>query len=75
MIEITFYKMSFRDTGVTVWDSGNLIADEYVRSCSYNWEKRRDAKEYFHCSDHIHTSNVALILMNHLLLNKMCLSY
>jgi hypothetical protein len=66
---------SNRNSGVTVWDSGNWIAGEYVRSCTYTWEKRRDAQQYFYCSDHIHTSNVALIQMNHLLINKLCVNY
>ena len=45
----------------------------------YQWIKLiscRDAKYYFHYSDHVHKSNVvALILMNHLLLKKLGFNY
>ena len=64
-------KMS-RDSGVAVWDSGNWIGEEHKRACETSWYKRKDKFEYFHCSDPVHTSNIALTQINNVLINIMC---
>jgi len=66
---------------INYWDSGNPLAEEYVRSCHHlkrheihpgkKWIDK-NSRSYYNCIDFIHTGYVALSLTIQILLNKMC---
>ncbi|XP_045031739.1 uncharacterized protein LOC116928160 isoform X2 [Daphnia magna] len=66
----------FRGSGITVWDSGDAIAEEAVRACKlhHRYERVKDfmSVAYINCKDYIHAGYVALQQMTQLLYNDVC---
>ncbi|KAI9562648.1 hypothetical protein GHT06_010102 [Daphnia sinensis] len=65
-----------RGSGITVWDSGDVIAEEAVRACKlhHRYERVKDymSVAYINCKDYIHAGYVALQQMTQLLYNDVC---
>ena len=63
-----------RNRGITIWNSGNFLVEEYIRSCSLldRGEIAYFGDAYFSCLDYLHTGYVALSLAIQLLLNEIC---
>ncbi|EFX67818.1 hypothetical protein DAPPUDRAFT_330622 [Daphnia pulex] len=74
-------------SGIRIWDSGNPLAEEYIRSCVIFPERdeRRTfylesdkpfnpitSKPYVNCLDFIHTGSVALAQATQILYNDIC---
>ncbi|EFX71106.1 hypothetical protein DAPPUDRAFT_112080 [Daphnia pulex] len=63
-----------RNRGITIWNSGNFLVEEYIRSCSLldRGEIMYFGDAYFSCLDYLHTGYVALSLALQLLVNELC---
>ncbi|XP_046450830.1 uncharacterized protein LOC124198829 [Daphnia pulex] len=63
-----------RNRGITIWNSGNFLVEEYIRSCSLldRGEIMYFGDAYFSCLDYLHTGYVALSLALQLLASELC---
>jgi hypothetical protein len=74
-------------SGIHIWDSGNPLAEEYIRSCAifpqrdghHSFDLEIDdpfnpivSKPYVNCLDFIHTGSVALAQATQILYNGIC---
>ncbi|KZS16893.1 Uncharacterized protein APZ42_017539 [Daphnia magna] len=63
-----------RDSGIILWNTGDLIVEGYIRSCFVL--PRNDleftGKAYFSCPDLVHPGFVAQAYATHLFLNEAC---
>lgn len=70
--EISFSLL--RDSGIILWNTGDLIVEGYIRSCFVL--PRNDleftGKAYFSCPDLVHPGFVAQAYATHLFLNEAC---
>ncbi len=62
-----------------IWDSGDPIAEECIRSCSINrrqvsgnWSAKNILNPYLFCLDHAHLGYAATRQNTQLLLNELC---
>jgi len=71
-----YYGLSnYRDSGVEIWDSGDPIAEEYIRSCSLHSREisaSQILQPYSSCLDYAHLGYVATRQNTQLLLNELC---
>jgi hypothetical protein len=70
-----------RNSGVIIWDSGNPLAEEYIRAChlmqreDYHRGSRTRMDDYYNCFAYIHTGYVALLHTTQTILNDICNGY
>ncbi|XP_059351292.1 N-acetylneuraminate 9-O-acetyltransferase-like [Daphnia carinata] len=63
-----------RKIGVTIWNSGNIFVEEYIRSCFLlqRDEYNISVDGFFSCLDYIHPGTAALYSAMQLILNEIC---
>lgn len=69
---------------MVIWDRGNRLAEEYVRSCNQlrryeihpgrQWIDK-NSRAYYNCIDFIHTGYVALSQTIQIILNEICMKH
>jgi hypothetical protein len=63
---LKIYLQIFRKSGVTLWNSGSPLVEEYIRSCivlerADNWKSSKNfGLSYFNCLDYVHPGYVAV---------------
>ena len=67
----------YRNSRVIIWDSGNPLAEEYIRACHIlereDYHHRRQWLDaYFNCYDYTHAGYVALLHTTQIVLNGIC---
>ena len=67
----------YRNSTIRLWDSGGLMAEEYVRGCLHN--RRKDGvpgrtwnSAHVNCADSVHTGQMVLTQNTQLLYNHLC---
>lgn len=55
-----------------MWDSVNMIVEDYLQACALNQMLRDDKLEYLNCDDFIHPGYIALSISTQLLINHIC---
>lgn len=63
---------SVRDSGIVIWDSINVIVEDYLNSCALTGMIRVDKAQYLNCDDFIHPGFVASSISTQLLINHIC---
>ena len=69
---------TFRNSRVIIWDSGNPLAEEYIRACQmlgredFHLGSKTRMDDYFNCFDYIHVGYVALSHTTQIVLNAIC---
>lgn len=55
-----------------IWDSVNVLVEEYLRACALTRVQRRDSSYYFNCNDFIHPGFGVLSSASQLFINHIC---
>ncbi|EFX67892.1 hypothetical protein DAPPUDRAFT_260933 [Daphnia pulex] len=74
-------RLILKDTRVVMWETINLIVEEYLRGCALTRDERRDNENtdhervdngYLNCKDFIHPGMGALSIGTQLIINHIC---
>ncbi|XP_046450332.1 uncharacterized protein LOC124198516 [Daphnia pulex] len=74
-------RLILKDTRVMMWETINLIVEEYLRGCALTRDERRDNENtdhervdngYLNCKDFIHPGMGALSIGTQLIINHIC---